>query len=384
MEDSASSTELKAPFPALLDANPLAISNSKDGELEELTDPPIVSQKLIQSHKLVDIKEEIEGVHLFPNNDCQTLSKGHEDSGTEQSSVSVSNVETFTILTDNTSAIQSITSKVDDFSEDAWKKDDNCGLSVSSHSSKDHVDQFPGRPGSGEFCDELHHEIRTCDDAEDNGGTGKPLINQSGHGSANGRSHCGLEAIDACECYPDRSSNSSDTNISESDDSTSNGSMYQQVCSVIGNGDQDQKDFALPILDPMRRELVDKVMEEFWIIFGQIMCADPDSSERNGSLVDGDQVSNNGNDATSCSSTYSSSQLPSIIKHKRRVRDEGDGGDADDQRKKAPSKRFPLPSAGASGTRFACPFRKHNPRIYTIYSHRSCALSFWTTIARIK
>jgi hypothetical protein len=97
-------------------------------------------------------------------------------------------------------------------------------------------------------------------------------------------------------------------------------------------------------------------MEEFWIIFGQIVCADPDSPERNGSLVDGDQVSNNGNDATSCSSTSSSSQLPPTIKHKRRVRDEWDGGDADDQRKKAPSKRFPPPSAGASGIRFACPF----------------------------
>ena len=32
----------------------------------------------------------------------------------------------------------------------------------------------------------------------------------------------------------------------------------------------------------------------------------------------------------------------------------------------------------------ACPFRKHDPRKYTIYSSQVCALSHWGTIARLK
>jgi hypothetical protein len=34
--------------------------------------------------------------------------------------------------------------------------------------------------------------------------------------------------------------------------------------------------------------------------------------------------------------------------------------------------------------RLACPFRKHDPRKYTIQSYRSCALSSWYSIARVK
>ncbi|KAH9211724.1 hypothetical protein DL95DRAFT_411770 [Leptodontidium sp. 2 PMI_412] len=34
--------------------------------------------------------------------------------------------------------------------------------------------------------------------------------------------------------------------------------------------------------------------------------------------------------------------------------------------------------------RFACPLRKHDPKKYSIWSHRSCALSGFPTIARLK
>ncbi|PMD24540.1 hypothetical protein NA56DRAFT_548026, partial [Hyaloscypha hepaticicola] len=33
---------------------------------------------------------------------------------------------------------------------------------------------------------------------------------------------------------------------------------------------------------------------------------------------------------------------------------------------------------------FACPFRKHNPQVYSIYDYRVCALNHWGTIARVK
>ena len=36
------------------------------------------------------------------------------------------------------------------------------------------------------------------------------------------------------------------------------------------------------------------------------------------------------------------------------------------------------------GLRLACPFRKYDPRKYTIHNYRSCALSSWDSVARVK
>jgi hypothetical protein len=231
--------------------------------------------------------------------------------------------------------------------------------------------------------DELGREIQLHGGNEGSYDAGKLLTKPSGDLVANEASHCELEAKYTSECPSDRQSNNSDTTISQSDGSSSGGSVYQNVC----NGDEDQETRALSILDPIRRRLVDKVMGKFWVIFGQTMLTDPDSCEGNGSLADGDYVSNNGDCAgtiPSSSAASSDGQFTPTVQHKRRLSDEQEDGDDDDRRKKAPSKRLPLPSASVKGIRFACPFRKHDPRIYTLHSHRICASSCWTTIARIK
>jgi len=42
------------------------------------------------------------------------------------------------------------------------------------------------------------------------------------------------------------------------------------------------------------------------------------------------------------------------------------------------------PPAIADESKFACPYRKHNPEKYTLQDWRSCALSGFPTVARVK
>jgi hypothetical protein len=251
-----------------------------------------------------------------------------------------------------------------------------------SSTLSEHGDPFTRKSGReiGELRDEFGRKIWLHDGNDGNSDAGELLTKPSGELAANEATHCELEANYTSECPSGRQSNSSN---SQSDGSNSGDSVYQNVC----NGDEDQETCALSILDPIRRGLVDKVMGEFWVIFGQTMLTDPDCCEGNGSLVDGDHVSDNGNGAGTIPASSAASadgQIAPTVQHKRRVRDEQEDGDDGDQRKKAPSQRLPLPSTSVKGIRFACPFRKHDPRIYTLYSHRICASSCWTTIARIK
>jgi hypothetical protein len=192
------------------------------------------------------------------------------------------------------------------------------------------------------------------------------------------------------DCSDSLSSNrDTDTDNSESDDSGSQASLYQRLCGIKGRGEEDKKEFGPPILDPMMEKLVDRVMEEFWVIFGAVMFTDPESAGEIESLVDGDQVSTDGNNTTGTMTGFSSSYSSTSDQHARtgqhkRLREEQEEDNPNNQRKQQPPKQFPLPAAGLKTIRFACPFRKHDPRMYTVYSHRNCALSGWTTIARIK
>jgi hypothetical protein len=186
-----------------------------------------------------------------------------------------------------------------------------------------------------------------------------------------------------------RSSSIENTNpdISESDESDSQASFYQRVFAAVGREGQSLEQFRQPILDRERRSLVDRVMEEFWVIFGNSLLADSESPVGSDSVVDGDQVPNNGGDdqrMTRSSLPSSGDQFTPNGEQKRKRDEQEDNDNKNNQRKQNPPERAVLPSPGAHTVRFACPFRKHNLRVYTMYTHRSCALSGWTTIARIK
>jgi hypothetical protein len=87
---------------------------------------------------------------------------------------------------------------------------------------------------------------------------------------------------------------------------------------------------------------------------------------------------------TSCSPTQTSSTLS--IRRKRLVRDEDDDSCDDDKHERFYKRRknnSPHP-ADQELAKFACPFRKHNPRKYGIHESRICALSHWSSVSRVK
>jgi hypothetical protein len=200
---------------------------------------------------------------------------------------------------------------------------------------------------------------------------------------------CELDDDHAGEYRSNRSSSTekTDPDISESDESDSQASFYQRVSAAMNREGQNLELFRRPILDRERRSLVDRVMEEFWVIFGNTLVADSESPVGSDSVVDGDQVPSNGSDdqrMTRSSSSFTGDQIPSNSEQKRKRDEQEENDNSNNQRKQNPPERSILRLAGAHAVRFACPFRKHNLRIYTMYTHRSCALSGWTTIARIK
>jgi hypothetical protein len=131
-----------------------------------------------------------------------------------------------------------------------------------------------------------------------------------------------------------------------------------------------------PMLSPMKQALVDRIMEDFWVIFDQGWSANvtkctgktPTSSASQGAFQSfvGSSSSSNG--------SY------------KRQRDDGgfppDENDDGTPRRLKP--RVTSPKDRETILKLACPFRKHDPRTYGVQNYRSCALSSWDTVARVK
>lgn len=132
------------------------------------------------------------------------------------------------------------------------------------------------------------------------------------------------------------------------------------------------------VLEPMRQALVDRVMDEFWIIFNQSW----DSGYREHARGAQDSSSpSNASLATSAATT----PLSTRPTQRKRQREDDMGSDDEDGNMSRKPKRSSGPSDEAGDRkRFACPFRKHDSRRYSTYNYRVCALSHWETIARVK
>jgi hypothetical protein len=164
-----------------------------------------------------------------------------------------------------------------------------------------------------------------------------------------------------------------------SDDETDwgeNKTIYHELYSIVSNGSLDR--LIRPILSPMKQVLVDRIMTEFWEIFNQewssnlTRCAGdtPTSSNSQGSGT-GRQINTSSPEG----------------KDKKRSRDDQEDELPDGNNGRTPKRprwRCSLPKDSESVTKFACPYRKHDPRVYTISNYRNCALSHWESVARVK
>jgi hypothetical protein len=145
--------------------------------------------------------------------------------------------------------------------------------------------------------------------------------------------------------------------------------------SVICEHNGDHNSLVLPILAPIRQNLVERIMDEFWLIFSQDWVAQIIRCPRDSS--------------TSGDSKYRGTPVEkaSLFKpqQKRQRSHEEDSPDGNDDKKPRRQRDGPRPLSKFNNlVRFGCPFRKHDPQRYSIHSHRVCALTPWDTIARVK
>jgi hypothetical protein len=193
-------------------------------------------------------------------------------------------------------------------------------------------------------------------------------------GESGPKNEIASEGPEECEAEGEsRFQASSEYYSSEPDNTGSDNGAYHGLCD-ISNG-QSETDLA-PILGPMKQALVNRIMEEFWAIFNQgpdsryIGCAGntPESSAPSSAI----------------SSPNSSSVKPSQRKRRRDDDDERPPDDNNDRKPRQPRSGQPSTLDPEENKRFACPFRKHDSRKYSVYNHRACALSHWETISRVK
>ena len=134
-------------------------------------------------------------------------------------------------------------------------------------------------------------------------------------------------------------------------------------------------------LEPVKMEMVDRLMEEFWIIFHQKWSTDFRKCP-----------SNPGDSASTSRSTFGfefgrgtlAGGNPGGGQNGDERDDENFGNDPKDgPGGKGTPPEFP-PSTDQTPAGFACPYRKHNPRKYCVRVWRTCALTPHKTVARVK
>jgi hypothetical protein len=146
--------------------------------------------------------------------------------------------------------------------------------------------------------------------------------------------------------------------------------------SALDKQEDKQDDIILPILDPMRQALVERIMDEFYLIFNQDWAARITQCPEGCSSTSGDGKGRG--------TPVDKVSLPTSQRKRQRSHDE-DSADESGNKKSRRQHGGPRPPSELNNlARFACPFRKHNPQKYNIYSHRVCALTSWDTIARVK
>jgi hypothetical protein len=134
-----------------------------------------------------------------------------------------------------------------------------------------------------------------------------------------------------------------------------------------------------PALTPMKKALVDGIMREFWTIFNQEWsanirkCTDDSSSSK----------------SFSGSESKSTGEKSPGRKDQKRGRGDGEDYNPDENGGRNPKRQKPNSSStkdADKGLKFACPYRKHNPRKYYHgnRSWRSCALTPLENISRVK
>ncbi|KAI9764307.1 MAG: hypothetical protein M1840_008525 [Geoglossum simile] len=147
----------------------------------------------------------------------------------------------------------------------------------------------------------------------------------------------------------------------------------------------DGEEIIRPILDPVKRALIDRVMVEFRALFEANWTSNATQQAASGS-----RPHNSSHAQTSGNSSKSS--LPTNKNGKHRMADRDIGEPDDDDENNHPKRRkanSTPPDTTNDGLKLACPFHKRDPRKYstnnvTGIKYRACSGPGWVKIGRIK
>ncbi|PMD34500.1 hypothetical protein L207DRAFT_638973 [Hyaloscypha variabilis F] len=155
-----------------------------------------------------------------------------------------------------------------------------------------------------------------------------------------------------------------------------------------------------PVFSPMKQELIDRIMKEFWVMFNQeseaIQNRSPtallvDSAEKENGNTDinstGGEESSRNVVSSSFTGSINTSQKYTQNTLGRRRREEDDDQEQNNREERDPKRPRTLlspPRNPDDSTKFACPYRKRDPRKYCVKHWRSCALTPQDTVARVK
>lgn len=253
-----------------------------------------------------------------------------------------------------------------------------------------HNDQAPGSILAHD--DTLHLEALYGElprDTDESHEIDSPYATPSDDGCAQ-KSECGIlqEDLKSSESHSQSSSITESTLL---DDTTDWGEESDLESYDYRNGPGDQahllrstensQGILKETLEPMKREMVDRLMAEFWIIFKQ--------KWQSGTRECGAASRK----STSTSGSAAGSKIPAVTQTRENAAGPRGGGGQENEN---PDENFEKdlggsgnPPASPSNTDqtapgFACPYRKRNPRKYCVRDWRACALSPLRTVARVK
>ncbi|KAH6706579.1 hypothetical protein BKA61DRAFT_739471 [Leptodontidium sp. MPI-SDFR-AT-0119] len=171
-------------------------------------------------------------------------------------------------------------------------------------------------------------------------------------------------------CTPDETT-ASDSSTTDPEES------WELLPRCVDGGEEDQAQIKSQVLDPMRQALVERIMDEFRVLYNHSWTCKTTQCTTNSSPTT-KHIKQDGSTGDSESPPSSPASYPK----RPRSRDE-ESADEDGNRRHRKQGRRPASSL-ADSPQFSCPFRKHDPEKYNIHSHRVCALTGWDTIARVK
>jgi hypothetical protein len=135
-----------------------------------------------------------------------------------------------------------------------------------------------------------------------------------------------------------------------------------------------------PLLDMKAREQTELTLETFWDVFNkhrEELCRQRAAADRQAPS----SATTSQPFAKQAANLSTTPCIPQLCGNSHSRADD----DEDDSRYPKRSRTdLELPADRIESPRYSCPYRKHNRQRYNIHTHRTCALSWFSTIARLK